>query len=104
MEVERRVVEEKLSQRELEQWLWNEADITRGAVRPEGHGGYDLQRPHRLFSWSMPCLAKGFHLTQDAAQQMFRHFHWSTLCRAYESIPPGAPLLVCDRSKMCDLD
>jgi type I restriction enzyme M protein len=38
MAVQRKLVEEPLTQQELESWLWKAADILRGAVKPEGYG------------------------------------------------------------------
>jgi type I restriction enzyme M protein len=38
MSVQRKLVEEPLTQQELESWLWKAADILRGAVKPEGYG------------------------------------------------------------------
>ncbi len=39
---QKKIVEEKLSQQELEQSLWKAADILRGAVKPEKYGNYML--------------------------------------------------------------
>lgn len=38
MAVQRKLVEEPLTQQELEGWLWKAADILRGAVKPERYG------------------------------------------------------------------
>jgi type I restriction enzyme M protein len=38
MPIQRKLVEEPLTQQELESWLWKAADILRGAVKPEGYG------------------------------------------------------------------
>jgi type I restriction enzyme M protein len=42
MAVQRKLVEEPLTQQELESWLWEAADILRGAVRNERYGSYIL--------------------------------------------------------------
>jgi type I restriction enzyme M protein len=42
MAVQRKLVEEPLTQQELEGWLWKAADILRGAVRNERYGSYIL--------------------------------------------------------------
>ncbi len=39
MAIQRKLVEEPLTQQELESWLWKAADILRGAVKPERYGG-----------------------------------------------------------------
>ena len=38
MAVQRKLVEEELTQQQLETWLWKAADILRGAVRNERYG------------------------------------------------------------------
>jgi type I restriction enzyme M protein len=38
MTIQRKLVEEQLTQQELESWLWKAADILRGAVKPERYG------------------------------------------------------------------
>jgi type I restriction enzyme M protein len=38
MTIQRKLVEDPLTQQELESWLWKAADILRGAVKPEGYG------------------------------------------------------------------
>jgi type I restriction enzyme M protein len=42
MTVQRKIVEEQLTQQELESWLWKAADILRGAVKPERYSSYIL--------------------------------------------------------------
>jgi type I restriction enzyme M protein len=42
MAVQRKLVQEPLTQQELEGWLWKAADILRGAVRNERYGSYIL--------------------------------------------------------------
>jgi type I restriction enzyme M protein len=42
MAVQRKLVEEPLTQQELESWLWKAADILRGAVKPERYSSYIL--------------------------------------------------------------
>jgi type I restriction enzyme M protein len=39
MAVQRKLIEEELTQQQLETWLWKAADILRGAVKPERYGG-----------------------------------------------------------------
>ena len=42
MVIQQKLVEEKITQQELEQWLWKAADILRGAVRSEQYDTYIL--------------------------------------------------------------
>lgn len=42
MAIQRKLVEEGLTQQELESWLMQAADILRGAVKPERYGTYIL--------------------------------------------------------------
>ena len=42
MTVQRKLVNEELTQQELETWLWKAADILRGAVKPERYSSYIL--------------------------------------------------------------
>src|SRR5436189_2791709 len=42
MTLQTKIVEEKLTQQDLEQSLWKAADILRGAVKPEKYGNYML--------------------------------------------------------------
>jgi len=42
MAVQKKLVQEQLTQQELETWLWKAADILRGAVKPEKYGSYIL--------------------------------------------------------------
>jgi len=43
MAAQRKLVEEPLTQQELESWLWKAADILRGAVKPERYGSCILR-------------------------------------------------------------
>jgi len=42
MAIQRKLLNEQLTQQELETWLWKAADILRGAVRPERYSSYVL--------------------------------------------------------------
>jgi len=42
MAIQRKLVDEQLTQQELENWLWKAADILRGAIKPERYSSYIL--------------------------------------------------------------
>lgn len=77
MAVQQRLVEEKLTQQELEQSLWKAADILRGAVRPEKYGDYML--PLLFFKRLSDVWTEEYeqalqrYKSKEAAKQKFVH-------------------------------
>ena len=74
---QQKLVAEKLTQQELEQFLWKAADILRGAVRPERYGTYML--PLLFFKRLSDVWIEEYeqalqkYKSKEAAQQKFVH-------------------------------
>lgn len=77
MSVQQKLMEEKLTQQELEQSLWKAADILRGAVRPEKYGDYML--PLLFFKRLSDVWTEEYeqalqrYKSKEAARQKFVH-------------------------------
>jgi len=75
--LQQRIVEERLTQQDLEQTLWKAADILRGAVKPEKYGNYML--PLLFYKRLSDVWVDEYNLalkkydSSEAAKQKFVH-------------------------------